>query len=61
MLRSKETGLTALGGAICAGQAEGINVWDFEEESREVVNSDTFLPTTTEDGKLNFLPLCGYY
>lgn len=39
--------------AIAAGAAKGIDVWDINAEERELVPSDTFLPTSTEDGKLN--------
>lgn len=35
---------------MAAGQAEGIEVWSLDAEEREIVATDTFLPTTTEDG-----------
>lgn len=43
--------ITALGVAMAAGQAEGIEVWELEgEEEVESVKADTFLPTTTPEG-----------
>lgn len=44
--------ITALGVAMSAGHAEGIDVWDLEGEEVETVPTDTFLPTTTPEGKL---------
>jgi len=44
--------ITALGAAMAAGHAEGIDVWDLEGEEVETVQTDTFLPTTTPEGKL---------
>lgn len=35
---------------MAAGQAEGIDAWPLNVEERETVPTDTFLPTTTEDG-----------
>lgn len=43
--------MTALGAAMAAGHAEGIDVWELEGENIETVLSDTFLPTTTPEGK----------
>jgi hypothetical protein len=43
----------ALGVAMVAGHAEGIDVWDLEGEEVEIVSVDTFLPTTTPEG-INF-------
>jgi glycerol kinase len=51
VVRAQSQDITALGVAIAAGQAEGINVWDWDAVDREVIPSDTFLPTTTEDGE----------
>lgn len=42
--------ITALGVAMAAGHAEGIDVWDLEGEEVETVPTDTFLPTTTPEG-----------
>lgn len=44
--------ITALGAAMAAGHAEGIDVWELEGEEIERVPSDTFLPTTTPEGKI---------
>lgn len=51
VIRAQSQDITALGVAIAAGQAKGIEVWDLNSEDREVIPSDTFLPTTTEDGR----------
>lgn len=40
---------------MAAGQADGIDAWPLDAEERETVATDTFLPTTTEDGVLIFL------
>lgn len=40
---------------MAAGQAKGIDVWDLDARNREVVPSDTFLPTTTEDGNVTLI------
>lgn len=42
--------MTALGVAMAAGHAEGIDVWNLEGEEVETVPTDTFLPTTTPEG-----------
>lgn len=54
VFRAQSKDITAVGVAMAAGQAEGIDVWDLAAEYRETVPSDTFLPTTTEDG-MNFI------
>ena len=51
VIRAQSQDITALGVAMAAGRASGIGVWDLESEERDVVPSDTFLRTTTEDGK----------
>lgn len=51
VFRAQSQDMTALGTAMAAGQAEGIEVWDLNAEERELVPTDTFLPTTTEDGE----------
>lgn len=45
---------------MAAGAAEGINIWDIYAEERESIPSHTFLPTSTENGKVfeNFLKFC---
>ncbi|XP_022915751.1 glycerol kinase 3-like [Onthophagus taurus] len=49
VFRAQSQDITALGVAMAAGYASGIEVWDLEEQDRETVPKDTFLPTTTED------------
>lgn len=49
-VRSTMPDMTALGVAMAAGHAEGIDVWNLEGEEVETVPSDTFLPTTTSEG-----------
>ena len=51
VFRAQSQDITALGVAMAAGRATGINVWDLEAHDKEIVPSDTFLPTTTEDGR----------
>lgn len=47
-MRSKATDTTALGVAVAAGLADGVNACDFRDEFRDkVIVHDTFLPTTT--------------
>ncbi|KAL7733626.1 hypothetical protein ACLKA6_005079 [Drosophila palustris] len=50
IFRSQLMDSTAFGAAMCAAQADGINLCKFEPEKRyyENVHYDTFLPTTTE-------------
>lgn len=49
VFRSQTEDMAPLGAAIAAAQAEGIDAWDLNQEGREVVPHDTFLPTSTED------------
>ncbi|KAL1517929.1 hypothetical protein ABEB36_001627 [Hypothenemus hampei] len=49
VIRAHSQDITALGAAMAAGMAKGIDVWDINAEERELVPSDTFLPTSTED------------
>lgn len=51
VIRAHSQDITALGTAMAAGAAEGINVWNIYAEERELIPSDTFLPTSTENGK----------
>lgn len=52
VVRPLMTETTALGAAMAAGYAEGINVWNIE--GTLPVSSDTFQPSITEDGnKIN--------
>lgn len=50
VFRAQSQDITALGTAMAAGQAEGIDLWDLHSEEREVVPTDAFLPTTADDG-----------
>lgn len=52
VIRAQSQDITALGTAMAAGAAEGINIWDIYAEERESIPSDTFLPTSTENGKI---------
>lgn len=49
VFRSVMPDITALGVAMAAGHADGINVWQLEGEDVETVQTDTFLPTTTTE------------
>lgn len=49
-VRSSMPDITALGAAMAAGHAEGIDAWEFEGEEVDSVPTDTFLPTTTPEG-----------
>ncbi|CAH0545816.1 unnamed protein product [Brassicogethes aeneus] len=49
VIRAQSQDISALGTAIAAGSAKGVEVWDVNSEEREIVPSDTFLPTSTED------------
>ena len=51
VFRSTMPDITALGAAMVAGHAEGIEAWEFEGEGVESVPTDTFLPTTTPEGR----------
>ena len=43
--------MEALGAAMAAGQAEGIEVWDINKEPETAVTHDAFIPTTNNEGK----------
>ncbi|XP_076751610.1 glycerol kinase 3 [Xylocopa sonorina] len=49
VFRSTMPDITALGAAMVAGHAEGIDIWELEGEDIETVPADTFLPTTTPE------------
>ncbi|XP_008556769.1 glycerol kinase isoform X2 [Microplitis demolitor] len=49
VFRSTMPDITALGAAIAAGQAEGVEVWPLDGDESESVPNDTFLPTTTPE------------
>lgn len=42
---------TALGAAMAAGSAEGINVWDINSEDYSKIISDVFEPKITQHGE----------
>ena len=41
---------TALGAAMAAGAAEGVEVWSLKEEDLTSITTDTFTPSITETG-----------
>lgn len=43
--------MEALGAAMAAGQAEGIEVWDIHKEPETAVTHDAFIPTTTNEDR----------
>ncbi|XP_039964894.1 glycerol kinase-like [Bactrocera tryoni] len=51
VFRSQVTDTTTFGAALCAAQAEGIDLFNFhpDELQYDVVDYDTFLPTSTDD------------
>ncbi|PBC33387.1 Putative glycerol kinase [Apis cerana cerana] len=49
VFRSTMPDITALGAAMAAGHAEGVDIWELEGEEIETVSTDTFLPTTTPE------------
>ncbi|XP_044574461.1 glycerol kinase-like isoform X2 [Cotesia glomerata] len=49
VFRSTMPDITALGAAIAAGQAQGVEVWPLDGDETETVPIDTFLPTTTPE------------
>ncbi|XP_057324291.1 glycerol kinase-like isoform X2 [Microplitis mediator] len=49
VFRSTMPDITALGAAIAAGQAQGVEVWPLDGDESESVPNDTFLPTTTPE------------
>lgn len=61
VFRTQSQDMSALGVAMVAGQAKGIDAWDITKEYSETVPSDTFLPTTTEDGNFLLLSLLFVY
>ena len=46
---------TALGAAMAAGAAEGVNIWSLDEEQLANITTDTFIPSVAKKGKLNFV------
>lgn len=51
------TETTALGAAMAAGNAEGIDVWSLDSLDQNSITSDTFTPAVSESGILAVLLL----
>ncbi|XP_058789604.1 glycerol kinase isoform X2 [Phymastichus coffea] len=51
VFRSTVPDITALGAAKAAGNAAEIELWDLEGKGAELVMTDTFLPTTTQEDR----------
>lgn len=51
MIRAESEDITALGAAMAAGAAKGIEIWDIRSGEAELVPIHTFLPTSTTNGK----------
>ena len=49
-VRPSMTETTALGAAVAAGTADGINVWNFDDFHSSIVTMDTFLPSVSKSG-----------
>lgn len=49
-VRPTMTETTALGAAMAAGNAEGIDVWSLESLDQDTITSDVFTPAVTESG-----------
>lgn len=45
---------TALGAAMAAGMAKGVNVWTFNPEDKSQINTDVFEPAIDPHGKINW-------
>ena len=45
---------TALGAAMAAGAAEGVNVWRLEDEQLANITTDTFNPSVAKKGNVLF-------
>ena len=43
---------TALGAAMAAGAAEGVNVWSLDDEQLGNITTDTFTPSVTKKGNV---------
>lgn len=48
--RAQTADITALGAAMAAGQAKGIEVWPLDLECRDTIPNEVFLPDTTPAG-----------
>ena len=49
-VRPSMTETTALGAAMAAGAAEGIDVWNMEEGQATTITTDVFTPSVTQSG-----------
>lgn len=49
VVRAQTQDITALGVAMAAGQARGIDLWDMSTQNLESVPTETILPTTTTE------------
>ena len=47
---------TALGAAMAAGAAEGVNVWSLDDEQLGNITTDTFTPSVTKKGNVPSSP-----
>ena len=52
IVRPTMTETTALGAAMAAGNAEGINVWSLDSLDQNTITSDKFTPAISEGGTL---------
>ncbi len=55
---------TALGAAMAAGMAKGVDVWTINPEDKSQINTDVFEPDIDPRGKITYLPyisLLSYY
>jgi glycerol kinase len=52
------TETTALGAAMAAGNAEGVEVWSLKSSDLGTITSDTFKPAIAQDGKNFPLATC---
>lgn len=44
---------TALGAAMAAGMAKGVEVWTFNPDDKSQINTDVFEPAIDPHGKIN--------
>ena len=47
------TETTALGAAMAAGAAEGIDVWNIDGRQATTITTDAFTPAVTQSGQFN--------
>ena len=51
---------TALGAAMAAGVAKGVDVWTINPEDKSQVNTDVFEPAIDPHGKINLYAVLGH-